>query len=639
MKITMLSSPQHAQPKSDPRARPHSDIGSILAGDLGHLLQSLSEGVIVLDRDWRITYANESARRISRIEPHFIDGPSHWELYPATVGTAQEEVYRTSMERRVSLEHEFYYSPYDIWISLQTLPVPSGIAVVYRDITRLKNAEGQRKQSDRQLQQLFDATTDAVALLDRNYNITYLNRRARELLSPSGEVLGKNLWESFPATVYEDSPYVSAYHRAMEQRITGSFEAYYPDPLNVWLSVEARPTEEGITVFFRDITTQRKSAEDLKRKTAEAERQAAEIEALYKTAPIGLALFDTEDFRYLRLNDRQAAFFGLEPEQVAGRTLTEMAPIPGLRELFEEVRAGNAIVNYPLEGELINDPGEHRYWTVNYSPIRAADGTVRAIAAASLEVTQQKRAERALIQSEKLAAVGRLASSISHEINNPLESVTNLLYLISSRDDLLPEVRHFAEMAQEEVARVSQIATQTLRFYRQAAKPTPTTAAQLAEPVLNLFRGRLRNAQIRVETRFSSGTTIYCLENEIRQVLSNLIANAIDATRKGGKLMVRSHDVAAGKQGGPGIRITVADTGHGMTQATRRRIFEPFFTTKELNGTGLGLWVSANVIERHQGSLTVRSSQGPVAHGTVFSVFLPVRAPGLESSGIAQQYH
>ena len=608
-------------------------------GDLGHLLQSLSEGVIVLDREWRIIYANDSARRISRIEPHSINGPSHWELYPATVGTPQEIIYRRSMDERIPLEHEFYYPPYNLWISLQTLPVPSGIAVVYRDVTQLKNVEGQRNQSDRQLQQLFDATTDAVALLDRSYNVTFLNRRARELLSPSGEVLGKNLWETFPESVYADSPFVSAYKRAMEQRITGSFEAFYPDPLNIWLSVEARPTEEGIIIFFRDITSQRQSAEDLKRKTAEAERQAAEIEALYKTAPIGLALFDTEDFRYLRLNDRQAAFFGLEPEQVVGRTLTEMAPIPGLQELFESVRDGRAVVNYPLEGELISSPGEHRYWTVNYSPIRAPDGSVRAIAAASLEVTQQKRAERALIQSEKLAAVGRLASSISHEINNPLESVTNLLYLISSRDDLLPEVRHFAEMAQEEVARVSQIATQTLRFYRQAAKPTPTTAAQLAEPVLNLFRGRLRNAQILVETSFASETTIYCLENEIRQVLSNLIANAIDATRKGGKLIVRSHDVPGSMKGGPGIRITVADTGHGMTQATRKRIFEPFFTTKELNGTGLGLWVSANVVERHQGRLVVRSSQRPDCHGTVFSVFLPVHAPDLESSGTAPQYH
>ena len=131
----------------------------------------------------------------------------------------------------------------------------------------------------------------------------------------------------------------------------------------------------------------------MKEKSEQAERQLAEIETVYRTAPIGLALFDTKDFRYLRLNNRQAEFFGLEPEQIVGRTLTEMAPIEGLRELFEQVLAGKPVINFPLEGELATLPGEHRYWTVSYFPVVAADGTVQAITAASLEITQQKKAE------------------------------------------------------------------------------------------------------------------------------------------------------------------------------------------------------------------------------------------------------
>ena len=596
--------------------------------DLAHLAAILNDGIIFLDRSWRITYANEAARRISRIAPHDLNGPSHWELYPATVGTAQEQIYRASMEQRISLHHEFYYAPFAVWISLRTFPIPSGIAVHYCDVTRLKQAEVTRDETSRRLQEVFDATTDAVIILDREYRLTFLNRRAKELLAPFGDVLGKNLFSAFPGINYPDSAYVATYRRAMEQRTSGSFEAFYPEPLNVWLSVEARPSDgDGILIFFRDITPQRAAAEELKRKTAEAQRQAAEIEAVYRTAPIALALFDPVEFRYLRLNDRQAAFFGLEPEQIVGRSLTEMAPIEGLQELFEQVRDGVPVVDYLLEGELISHPGQHRYWTVNYFPVFASDGSVQAISAASLEVTQQKKAESALIQSEKLAAVGRLASSISHEINNPLESVTNLLYLISLRDDLSPPVREYVGVAQAEIARVSQITTQTLRFHRQTARSTQVTAAQLVEPVLNLYRGRMFNAGIAIETRFTSATAVLCLENEVRQVLTNLIANATDAMRTGGRLVLHAHDATDHATGVRGIRITVADTGQGMSPETRARIFEPFFTTKDLNGTGLGLWISAEIVQRHHGRLSVRSSQHPVHHGTVFALFLPATQP------------
>jgi PAS domain-containing protein len=269
------------------------------------------------------------------------------------------------------------------------------------------------------MEQFFEATTDAVIFLDRQYCFTYLNRRAQEIISMGLDLTGQNIFQAFPATVYEGSPYQESYRRSMEDGVPSEFEAFYPDPLNVWLRVQTYPTDDGVIAFFRDFSSEKADHDALQSKTAEAERQHSEIEAIYRTAPIGLALFDVKDYRYLRLNDRQAAFFGLKPEQVVGRTLTEMAPIPGLKDLFDQVRSGKPIINYPLEGALSTDPDEHRYWTVNYLPVYAPDGTVQAISAASLEITQQKKAELALIQSEKLAVVGRLASSIAHEINNP----------------------------------------------------------------------------------------------------------------------------------------------------------------------------------------------------------------------------
>jgi signal transduction histidine kinase len=301
-----------------------------------------------------------------------------------------------------------------------------------------------------------------------------------------------------------------------------------------------------------------------------------------------------------------------------------MAPIPGLREMFEQVARGEPIRDRLLEGEVVTRPGEHRYWSVNYHPVYANDGSIQAISAVSQEITRQKQAEAALIQSEKLAAVGRLATSISHEINNPLEAVTNILYLIATSEELPASLRNYVDVAQDEVARVSQIATQTLRFHRQSASQTSVQARTLVDPVLDLYQGRLSNSGIQVDARYTSRTPFLCFENDIRQVLNNLIANAIDAMRSGGRLIVRAHDATEHKTGKRGVRVTIADTGHGMSRATMARIFEPFYTTKDLNGTGLGLWISAEIMTRHGGRLTVRSSQNPTRRGTIFSLFLPL---------------
>jgi PAS domain S-box-containing protein len=397
-----------------------------------------------------------------------------------------------------------------------------------------------------------------------------------------------------------------------------------------WFWVRAMPVRDdhgnilhwlGVNI---DIDDRKTFAETLQHRQEETERQRAELETIYETAPVGLALFDPVDFRYIRVNTRQAETIGLRKDQIIGRSITEIAPLKGIKDLFEQVAHGHPIRNQILEGELPARPGERRSWNVSYSPINGSDGKVEAIAAVVLEITNQKKAEAALIQSEKLAAVGRLATSISHEINNPLEAITNLLYLIATTDNLPPDLTTYINTAQSELSRVCQIATQTLRFHRQAVRATHVTAEELVTAVLNLYQGRLSNSSIRVEASYETTSTILCFENDIRQVLNNLIANAIDAMRQGGgRLVVRAHDVTDHISDRTGIRITIADTGHGMPPTVRARVFEPFYTTKDLNGTGLGLWISSGIVNRHQGRLTFRSTDRPIHHGTVFSLFLP----------------
>ena len=475
------------------------------------------------------------------------------------------------------------------------------------------------------MEQFFDATTDAMVFLDREYRFTFLNRRAKEIISFGRDLVGQNLFEAFPSTVYENSPYVENYKRSMEQGLRGEFEAFYPDPLNQWLRVQSFPTDDGIVIFFRDFTAEKMDREALEHKTTEAERQHAELETIYRTAPIGLALFDLDDYHYLRLNDRQAAFFGLKPEQIVGKTLTEMAPIEGLRELFDQVARGEPVINFPLEGTLVTDPTDYRYWTVSYFPVYGADGNIQAITAASLEITQQKKAELALMQSEKLAVVGRLASSIAHEINNPLESVTNLLYLAET-SATLGEARQYIQTAEIELRRASAITTQTLRFHKQSSKPLEISPIDLVNSVVSVYQGRIANTGIQIVRRFKPTRRVRCFDGEIRQVLSNIISNALDAMPNGGTLCLCSRDAINWKTGEPGIAVTIADTGHGMSDATRQKLFNPFFTTKGIIGTGLGLWVSKEIVDRHRGAIHVRSSQSPAHRGTAFTLFLPFDA-------------
>jgi signal transduction histidine kinase len=276
-----------------------------------------------------------------------------------------------------------------------------------------------------------------------------------------------------------------------------------------------------------------------------------------------------------------------------------------------------------LEGELSTSPGVKRYWTMDYTPVIGDDGKVVAIAAASAEITRQKHAEAVLMKSEKLAAVGRLAASIAHEINNPLESVTNLLYLIRC-SELPAEVKEYIDIAERELHRVSAITNQTLRFHKQTTNPSEISCDKVIGEVLRIFHGRLVNSKIAVETRMRTHHQVVCFEGEIRQVISNLVGNAIDAMHTtGGRLLIRSREATDQRSGNRCLVISIADTGCGMSAQTVRNLFEPFFTTKGFSGTGLGLWISKEIMTRHGGSLKVRSSQREGMSGTVFTINLP----------------
>lgn len=600
---------------------------------LRELLTSLPQAYIALDRDWTITYANPEAARINRMPAERFVGKNVWDIWPELVGTAIETNFRIVLEQQISVSFEHYSPDYDAWFELHVVPTDEGLGVFYRDSTLRRRAEEALRQSEQRYRVFTELNPQLILTADSNGQVNYVNER---LLNYSGQTMEEAAGEGWRATIHpEDEMYLlHSWMEAVarddefdaEARIRRGSDGAYRWFLIRGLPIrdEQQKTQHWLGVCV-DIHERKMAVEALKEMQKDTERQWAELETLYRTAPIGLALFDPVEFRYLRLNDRQAEIVGLPKESILGRTVTEIAPIPGLHEMFCQVAAGTPVRDMLLQGELPMQPGVHRYWAVNYYPVRGADGAIQAITAASLEITAQKRAEFALIQSEKLAAVGRLASSISHEINNPLEAVTNLLYLAAGSDGVPEEVAKLVRAAQQELARVSQIATQSLRFHRQTMDPTWVTAEEMFSSVLDLYQGRLFNSDIWVHTRYRSTRRIFCLENDVRQVLNNLIANAIDAIRSGGSILVRAHDATDPNTGRKGVVLTVADTGQGMSAEAKKRAFEAFYTTKDLNGTGLGLWISSGIISRHEGHIALRSKQGTPRGGTVFRVFLPCK--------------
>ena len=247
----------------------------------------------------------------------------------------------------------------------------------------------------------------------------------------------------------------------------------------------------------------------------------------------------------------------------------------------------------------------------------------RQLAAFLADLTIQKKSEELLRRTEKLAVAGRFAAAVSHEINNPLEAITNCLYLVST-NTISDEVRGYLEMAQKELNRVSQITIQTLRFHRASTRSALVQVEELIETVLTLLDSRMRNQKITVVRDFRTHPALYAHEGEIRQVVANLVGNAIDALPEGGRIIVRAACSRNWRENTEGVVITVADNGIGMDAETRKRVFEPFFSTKGITGTGLGLWISSEIAAKHQGSLRVRSrkrisADGP--GGTVFRFF------------------
>ncbi len=276
---------------------------------------------------------------------------------------------------------------------------------------------------------------------------------------------------------------------------------------------------------------------------------------------------------------------------------------------------------FQVEYRLRRHDGQYRWVVSRGVPVFREDSTVKEWVGTCTDIQDRKDSELALRKGERMALAGQLAASIAHEINNPLEAVGNLIYLINTRatDD---EMRQYATLAQQELTRVTEISGQTLRFYKKSNQPVETDVSELVQSLLHMFRPKFTRRKLELRTDFHGAAKVLAFPNELRQLFANLISNAIDATPPGGEICLVVRPAVHWRDGRRGVRALVADTGNGIPAPIKQRIFEPFVTTKGDAGTGLGLWVCEDIVERHGGTMRLKSTTQQRS-GTVFSIFLP----------------
>jgi len=325
-------------------------------------------------------------------------------------------------------------------------------------------------------------------------------------------------------------------------------------------------------------------------------------------------------------NPAAERIFGYTPEEIVGKSVLMLIP-PSLYDeepvILTKLRAGERIDHF--ETVRVTKDGKQLNVSLTISPLKDASGKIVGASKILRDIGERKQMENSLLLAEKIAAVGRMAAAVAHEINNPLESVLNLIYLARTNASDADQVVDYLNLAEKELLRVSHIARQTLGYYREHSAAIPVTLSDLILDTLKVYESRLTAAGIEVRTEFSSNSQIVVRKGEMIQVISNFITNAIYAMPSGGTLTASVQDAVDSSR--EGLLLTVADTGEGIPPENLKKIFEPFFSTRSSIGTGIGLWVATEFIKGHKGTIEVQSNVDAASHGTRMVVFLPFDNP------------
>lgn len=497
-----------------------------------------------------------------------------------------------------------------------------------------RRAESNLRFREQHLRQLVEQSSDIITVLASDGTILYESAAAERVTGHKIEAL---LDRSVFAFIHPEDQ--AAAHAALTSLLAAPGNT--SEPLEIrfvtsdgsYRTLEAigknlveEPGVNGILVHSRDVSERKQL---LREKAAREEAEAAKRRFHDLVQGLEVIVWEADPVT------RKFTFVSRRVQEVLGCTPESWIDGGWIEHIFDEDRhrvlqhwANAAKVGVSdCEYRGLSTSGRLLWLRLITYADRDEAGEVRQLRGLVVDVTDRRQAEATLRLTERLAATGRLAASIAHEINNPMAAVTNLIYLIDNHPDVPDAARQFARLAQDELKRMAHITRQMLGFYRESEHCAPVKASDLLSGVLDLYGRRIKNSSVEVDVHCEGAALIDVFAGEIRQVFSNLLINAIDAMPGGGRVVIRMRDCVHPANGRAGVRITFADNGPGIPASMRRRIFEPFFTTKGQKGTGLGLWVSEGIVTKHNGMLRVRSTQCEGRSGTCFSIFLPAAAP------------
>ena len=415
------------------------------------------------------------------------------------------------------------------------------------------------------------------------------------------------------------------------EQIVLEYRVIMPDERVLWIqsrgsiSRDAAGKPKSVLGISMDVTQSREAKHALRRTERESAKRINEIAAIVQSSDDAILSKDLSGY-IKSWNPAASRIFGYAQEEILGKSILLLIPEELRSEekvILEKIRAGESIDHY--ETVRITKSGERLNVSLSISPVRDENGTIIGASKTLRDITGKKRLEASLLQAEKIAAAGRMAATIAHEVNNPLEAITNLIFLARVHADQPDSVRNFLEQAESELIRVSHIARQTLGFYRENASAASVSPSELTERTIRIYEPKCNEAGILIERNLNSTRRVILRTGEILQVISNVVANAIHAMPSGGTLSISTEDVDGPEQ--HGVAIVIKDNGVGITAQQLPRIFDAFFSTRVGVGTGIGLFVARQFAMGHGGKIDVESSVEPASHGTKMSIFLPLETP------------
>ena len=590
--------------------------------------ETASDAIVSVDESGTILFTNSATRQVFGYASKELIGKNLSMLMPGhqrpEAGTGQRNSYGKPTEL-AGLHKDGREIPLEVAFGEYTKAGKRYSTLFARDIAERKRSEERLRQSEMEFRGLANSMPTLVWMANPDGWVFWYNQRWYEYTGTTPEQMEGWGWQS----VHDPATLPKVLERWKQSISTGApFEMTFPvrgadGSFRPFLTrvTPVRDHRGNVTRWFgtnTDVSVEVQIQEKLQTALFASQKLAAIVESSNDAIV-------SKDLRGVVTSWNRAAeqLFGYSAQEMIGRPITVIIP-PELQNdeemILQTIGRGKRIEHYETIRQTKS--GERIQVSVTISPIRDEAGNVIGGAKIARDVTQQKNTEQALRTTERLAAVGRLAATVAHEINNPLAAVMNLIYL--SKQSAGNDVKKLLASAEEELVRIAHLTKQTLGFYRESKEPTKITLASVVDSAISIFTPRMRNKGITVDREIKQDPEIYAVPGELRQLVGNLLSNSIDAVDSGGRIQIRVSLATTDGLFTRGVRLTIADSGTGIPEQLRARVFEPFFTTKKDVGTGLGLWICKGIVDRYCGLIRIWSRTTAGRSGTIVSVVLPL---------------